>query len=319
MSAATSVSGQASWTEDFGRAWNDFWFRPSDPTLVSLLRIGVGLVALLHLGSYFGDLVRWFGTDGLLPLDTVSALLGVSAGKQPSFLSASGSAALLWSCWGIGLIAALALTLGLFSRSSAAITALVTLAITNRAPIISGHVEPPLVFMLLYLCVAPAGAKFSIDSLLRSILPEQSFRLFIHRDEPSFLATLSLRLMQVHLAAFTLMMALSKTYGDAWWDGAAVWNLLAQTHSRPMDLTVLRGNEYLLNAWTHFIAWTQLLFPFLVWSRLTRPIMLAAAAVMWLSLLPLTGLTSFCLLMLVGVACFIPTETFARWQAASQA
>ena len=47
--------------------------------------------------------------------------------------------------------------------------------------------------------------------------------------------------------------------------------------------------------------------------------MLAAAAVMWLSLIPLTGLTSFCLLMLVGVVCFIPTETFARWQTASKA
>ncbi len=44
-----------------------FWFRPCDPTLTSLLRIGGGLTALLHLASYSGDLVRWFAADGLLP------------------------------------------------------------------------------------------------------------------------------------------------------------------------------------------------------------------------------------------------------------
>ncbi|MCE9525314.1 MAG: hypothetical protein K8R36_04585, partial [Planctomycetales bacterium] len=84
------------------------------------------------------------------------------------------------------------------------------------------------------------------------------------------------------------------------------------THSRPVDLSSLRGSEYLLNAWTHFIAWTQLLFPFLVWNRFSRPVILAAAALMWLSLVPLTGLTSFCLLMLVGLLCFLPADAIAR-------
>ena len=68
MSASTFHPAKSSWTQEFGRAWSDFWFRPCDPTLVSLLRIGVGLVALFHLASYRGDLVRWFGADGLLPV-----------------------------------------------------------------------------------------------------------------------------------------------------------------------------------------------------------------------------------------------------------
>ena len=306
MSASCSTTKQSSWTEDFGRVWNDFWFRPADPTLVSLMRIGVGLMALLHLACYSGDLVRWFGVDGLLPTQTVDAILGGGSTFHPTYLSVVSSPATLWIIHACGLVAALSLTLGLFSRSSAAVTALATLAITNRAPVISGQVEPVLVFMLLYLCIAPAGARFSLDALLRPILPSQPFAYFIHRDEPSFLANLSLRLMQVHFAAFYLMMALSKTYGDAWWDGAAAWQLIAQTHSRPLDLSALRGSEFLLNAWTHFIAWTQLLFPFLIWNRFSRPVLLAAATLTWISMLPLTGLTSFCLLMLVGLACWSP-------------
>jgi hypothetical protein len=334
MSAAYASETEGSWTAGFGLAWNDFWFRPSDPTLASLLRISVGLVALLHLASYSGDLVRWFGVDGLLPVETVDTLLGTSVVFQDpetqemrvvsrnlhlTYLSLVSSPAALWTIHACGLAAALSLALGLFSRTSAAITALATLAITNRAPIIAGQVEPVLIFMLLYLAIAPAGARYSLDLLLRPVLSRSLLAGFVPKDEPSVLANLSVRLMQVHLAAFYLMMALAKTYGDAWWDGAAAWHLLAQTHSRPVDLSSLRNNEYLLNAWTHFIAWTQLLFPFLVWSRFARPIILAAAALMWLSMAPLTGLLSFCLLMLIGLGCFLPAESFARWHSVAKA
>ena len=60
------------------------------------------------------------------------------------------------------------------------------------------------------------------------------------------------------------------------------------------------------------------MFPFLVWNRFTRPVVLAAAALLWLSMLPLTGLTSFCLLMLLATLCYLPTEAFARWQTVSK-
>lgn len=301
------------WAEDFGRSWNEFWFRPADPTLCCLLRVGVGLVALLHLGSYGSDLARWFAAEGLLPAGTVDGLLGGGGTFHPTYLTLAGSPTALWFCQACGLLAAAMLTLGLFSRASAALTAVATLALANRAPIISGQVEPVLIFMLLYLSLAPSGARFSLDALLiRPTLMRSSLELIAHKDEPSVLATLSLRLMQVHLAAFYLMMALAKTYGDAWWDGAAVWHLIAQTHSRPLDLSSLRRSEFLLNGWTHFIAWTQLLFPFLVWNRFSRPLVLTAAALLWVSMLPLTGLTSFCLLMLLATLCYLPPELFSR-------
>jgi hypothetical protein len=315
MTTSPLTVNTTNWAEDLGRSWNDFWFRPADPTLCCLLRIGLGLVALLHLGSYGGDLVRWFAADGLLPAGTVDALLGGGGTFHPTYLTLAGSPTALWICQACGLIAAALLTLGLFSRTSAALTAVATLALANRAPIISGQVEPVLIFMLLYLAIAPSGARFSLDALLiRPILANSPLSIFAHTDNPSVLATLSLRLMQVHLAAFYLMMALAKTYGEVWWDGAAVWNLIAQTHSRPLDLTSLRGSEFLLNAWSHFIAWTQLLFPFLVWNRFTRPVILAAAALLWASMLPLTGLTSFCLLMLLATLCYLPPGVLARAQ-----
>ena len=51
----------------FGDKWNRFWFAPSDPYVVSVLRVVVGVFALAYHASFTSDLARWFGTYGLLP------------------------------------------------------------------------------------------------------------------------------------------------------------------------------------------------------------------------------------------------------------
>lgn len=313
MNSSSFIAGAPiSWAEDFGRRWNEFWFRPSDPTLVSLLRVGTGVIALFHFASYGSDLPRWFAADGLLSMEAVAAVTGESATFRPTYLALTSNPTILWGILAASLAAAAGVTFGLLTRISCALTAVAALALVHRAPMISGQAEPVLVFMLIYLCIAPSGARFSLDSLISRLL---------RRQEPAFqqattlspLATVGLRLMQVHLAAFYLMMGLAKTYGDAWWDGTAVWLLLAQTHSRPLDLTFLRHREYLLNGWTHFIVFTQLGLPVLIWNRFTRPFLLMAAILVWLSLIPVTGLTSFCLLMLIATLCFLLPEYAALW------
>jgi hypothetical protein len=127
---------------------------------------------------------------------------------------------------------------------------------------------------------------------------------------PTYWATLSLRLIQVHLAAFVLMMGTAKLNGDVWWEGEGIWHLLAQTHSRPIDLTALRGAELLVNFWTHAVVFVELAFPILVWPRLTRPLMLIAAVAVWLSLVLATGLWLFSLALIVASLAFVPAEAY---------
>ena len=45
------------------RAWNRFWFTPRDPTLLGLVRIFGGLVALYTVVAYSYDLQEFFGKD----------------------------------------------------------------------------------------------------------------------------------------------------------------------------------------------------------------------------------------------------------------
>jgi hypothetical protein len=165
-----------------------------------------------------------------------------------------------------------------------------------------------LALLLFYLCIAPAGKYLSVDAWLArrsaaSVLRSEASPL-------SLAAAVSLRLIQVHLAAFIAMSALTKINGNAWWNGEAIWVLMAQTHSRPLDLSGLRDYVLLLNAWTHAIVIFELLFPVLIWNRLARPILLVAGVVLWTSLALVTGLGLYAATLIVGTLAFVSPETW---------
>lgn len=300
MSSPAKIVAQESWSLAWKQAWEQFWFTPEDPRPLAVIRIAVGLAALLYLASFSGDLVRWFGPGGLLPPETLAAITGESVSFRFSLLRLASSPSELWMIHGICLAAAAALTLGLATRAAAAATLVAVLSYIHRGLVIGSLIEPMLAMFLLYLCLAPAGAFCSLDRLIG--MP----RWLRGNDRPSVAANLSLRLMQVHLAALYVVMGAAKLYGNVWWDGEAIWFFLAQTHSRPVDLSFLRGYPRVLAGWTHLIAYTHLAFAPLVCSRLTRPIVLALATITWLSLIPVTGQVLFCFFMVAASGIYLP-------------
>jgi hypothetical protein len=297
-----------------GRGWNRFWFEPADPLPCAVLRIAVGLLAIAHLLTLGIELERWYGTSGLLPQEAIDALVGEDS-YHYTYLSVFGSPRELWIVHLAAIAVAVAFTVGLFTPITGVLTAVAVLAYVHRAPMIAGHLEPVLVFLLLYLCVGPSGSTLSLDSLL--------FRRQMNASasRPSLWANLSIRMIQVHLAMFYAMMGLTKLYGDAWWDGFAIWHLLAQTQSRPLNLTALRGSEFFLNFWAHAIVYFELAFPILIWNRLARPLLVLLSLLIWISLILATGHLLFGLTMIVANAAFLPAEwyrgLFARRAGAS--
>jgi len=293
--------------ENFGRAWNRFWFQPSDPSTLALLRILLGLSVLAYVYSHTADLVVWFAADGLLPRETVQQLSGASATGQPivfrwSYLYLSDAPSFLWIAHLAGLLVAAALTVGWYTRISCVASLVVVLSYVHRAPMITGLTEPLLTMMLLYLCFAPCGACYSLDAWRRRSLKDHGLRA----TEGWTSATVSIRLMQVHLSAFYLMMGFSKLAGTTWWSGEAVWWLGARTESRLLGWTFLHDYLLLVNLWTHLIVLFEISFGLLIWNRWCRSILLATAVVMWGSLALLTGLLGFCALMLIANLCFVP-------------
>jgi uncharacterized membrane protein YphA (DoxX/SURF4 family) len=311
---ATSDSNELA--EEFGQRWNRFWFAPADPLPCSVLRIIVGALAACHFAVMGPSLSIWFASDGALSPAAVAEILDQSGGGASfhlSYLNYIPASTALYVIHALAIIFALAFAAGLFTRISGVLTLVAMLSYVHRAPQIAGHIEPVLSYLLAYLSLAPSGAYFSLDQRLFGSGKKSPLGTFLAGStQPSLTANLSLRLIQVHVAMFYAMMGLTKLYGDAWWQGSAVWVLLAQTESRTLDASGLRRagemGEYALNFLAHTIVYFELAFPVLIWTRLARPVLLALSIVVWLTLIVTTGHLLFGLLMLATGLAFVPAQ-----------
>jgi len=125
------------------------------------------------------------------------------------------------------------------------------------------------------------------------------------------MATISTRLMQIHLTGVYAAMGISKLKSPVWWEGNAVWGLIVKPESRLVNLTFMGSDSfsYLINAWTLSIVLFELAFALLIWNRRARPLMLALALPIFFGTALLTGMASWALMMLIANLAFVSPET----------
>jgi hypothetical protein len=285
-----------------GAGWEKLWFTTASPLPVARLRIAIGLIALAYFLSWTADLSRLFSAEGLLPPGATQQLLHERADGRIHYhispLFSIDSAAGLYAYHGIAIVAAILLTLGVFSRISCLLTLLAVLMHVHRAPMLTGPLETVLVFLLLYLLIGPSGAALSVDGWRRAD----------RGPAPSWTANVSLRLMQVHLAGFIFLVACAMLGSPFWWNGTALWSLEAQELSRPLDLAWLRNFPKLMNGWTHLFVLINLLFPILVWNRLLRPLVVTLGIMAWALMIPLTGQVLYVAAVITAMCAFLADD-----------
>ncbi len=301
-------------TEQVGAAWNRFWFTSRDPFTLSVLRIAVGLMAIFYVVSHSADLVHWFAADGILPVQTAQRLAGAEQSKyffHYSYLSFANSAGGLWTLHLLGLAILVLFTAGLWTRVTSVLAVVVALSYVHRAPMITAQFEPVLTMLLIYLCLAPTGQYLSVDRWLRNRKTDARGPAAVG-DEPSVMATISTRLIQLHLAALYVMIGLNMLSAETWWTGEATWWLIARSESRLVDLTGLANHMMLVNLWTHLVVAYQFSFGLLIWPRLLRPILLALGPLVWIPLAFVTGSLAYAAIMLVASIAFVEPVQWPR-------
>ncbi|MCC9609459.1 hypothetical protein LOC68_05105 [Blastopirellula sp. JC732] len=289
-------------------AWTYFWFRASDAKTLSILRIALACVALLYILGYTSDLTFWFAADGVMPVARVYEITGIT---DPEYGAAYWSLLYyfqdptdLWILHAVTIVTLLALAAGFFSRVTAVMAFVLVLSYAQRSPIVlSGLIEPLLCPLMLYLCLGPCGAHYSIDAIWRRRAGKPAIG-------KTYAANIATRLTQVHLSMFFVMMALSKLGASyVWWNGAAMWNVLARPESPLVDFKFLRSSPLLVYAWTHAMVLFELAYPVAIWVRPLRPLMIAVSIPIWILYALASGNWLFALLMLVmNLAFFTPLE-----------
>lgn len=242
--------------------WDKFWFTPTDPKPLGIVRMAWSILTIAYLASWFADINLWFSNDGILATPRIAELLQSAADEQPVYLRISPlywiqSESLLYGYLSCGILLCLIAASGIAGRLSSLLVWLFIASIVHRAPMLSGLCEPLLTLGWGYLTI-------------HSGKEQNLFRAGVCDQTPSHPANIALRLMQVHLFAWIVLSVASQSGGLVWWQGEAVWWLASEARSPALSLNWLGRNPYALNALTHAVIAAQLLALFMLWPREVR-------------------------------------------------
>jgi hypothetical protein len=250
----------------FVRAWNDFFFKPQPPTPVALYRILYGLMIIADLILLRPDWLTWYGPQGLFRLETMRLL--APGPRINIFLLLPQTVFAVNVFFWVFLVLAVCLTAGFMTRFSTIAVYICLSSIQDRNPYILHSGDTLLRVTGFFLMFAPAGAALSIDSLLR-------LRKGRSHAEVALRAPWAQRLIQIQMAVLYFATFYSKTLGDSWKDGTAIYYVLRLDEFQRFPVPLIH-NLFLLKV----LAWGTLLIEFslgvLVWFRELRyPVLLA--------------------------------------------
>lgn len=279
-------------------AWQAFWFAPTPTSSLALFRIAFGLVVTAWTVSLIPDLFAFFSSDGIEPGRPDHGtgewgLLPVSAGP-----------ALLVGALAVTLVAAVALTLGLFTRVAAVVVYLGVVSFVNRNGLISNSGDGLIRNLAFYCALAPSGAALSVD---RWRTAREAFWEFPER------APWPLRLIQIQLSVGYLSAVWHKIQGASWRDGTAVaYALRIQDVARFPVPDVLTRSVVVTEALTFGTLAVELALGILVWNRAVRPWVMAAGVLMHLGIEYAIVVGFFGIAMVVAYTAFLAPATATR-------
>lgn len=276
-----------------GRAgWEEFWFRPADPLLPSLMRVLTGWMLVYNLLVWGTDLQAFFGHHGLVPLHAIEELY---RGEPVFSLFFDVPEGWLWPVHWCCVCVAVLFFVGFATRLTSIAAFLITISYSQRVPVANFGLDQVLGLMCLYLAIGPCGDCLSFDALIRRRRSNELGEPF--RVAKSSTARISLRLIQLHLCVIYFWAGFSKLKGTTWWTGEAMWSAIANQEYQTIDLTWLAWVPWVPFLIAHVtIAW-EVFFCVLVWNRLLRPIMLFMGAMMHIGIGAFFGMWTFGLIM----------------------
>jgi hypothetical protein len=277
-------------------AWNRFWFTPTDPSTLCLIRILAGAMLFYTHLIWTLDLAAFFGEQSWLTESVISQ--ATSFADSWSVLSWCRGP---WSLWTLHLFALATfalLTVGLWTRFAAVVAFVFTVSYAHRAPGALFGLDQINSLLSLYLIVGPSGSRYSCDAWRACRAGRAVAGL-------SVTANMAIRLIQCHLCVIYAVAGLSKLQSVAWWNGSAVWGAIANQEYQTLDVTWLATWPLVVSALTHAVVAFEVSYSVLIWNRWTRPLVLFAATCLHLGIVFVLGMPTFGLAMLIANLAFV--------------
>jgi hypothetical protein len=337
---ASGSGSFGSFLTGLARGWDQFWFQPADPTTLCCMRILVGVLVLYVHISYSWGLLSFIGPEGWFDDQTAQwirleqPIMGTGWDWNPPFEQVDKGVR-YWSVFFhvrdanwiqalhiIFLVCMALFTLGLWTRVTSVLTWIGAISYVQRAYITWFGMDAMMLILLGYLMLGPSGATLSLDRWLACRRARREGRP-IPPVQPLASANFVIRLMQVHFCIIYLAGGTSKLLGSTWWSATSLNFVMLNYSFAPLDFPLYRGLMTFLAGhrwmWEIFITGgvvytlcVEIGFPFLVWDRRWRWVMVCGSILLHTGIGLFMGLTAFSLFMLVFVSSFVPPEAIHR-------
>lgn len=196
------------------RAVWDFFFKPQPVDNVALMRILFGLLLLFNWYMIWSYLDVFWGVDGMISLRT-SIDYGSSARFSLFDLMPNDPRVPVLLAV-VNLLAAVGVTLGLFTRTSMVVAFLTLLSFQNRNDFILNSGDIVLRNILFFMMFSAAGKAYSLDRLFKE-------RRYGQQSEPIMERPWAVRMIQIQFCVIYIATVLFKIKGSHWVDGTAVY------------------------------------------------------------------------------------------------
>lgn len=196
--------------------WNRFWFTARAPIQISIVRIAIGILTGIVFWQYLMSGSDWYGFSGWFDPEAGRYLIGDGVEGTGSLFRWSPLYRMpSLSPWVaiFGLLASLAMMLGLGARLSPLMAWVALGMFHHRAPVLTLLFEPLLLAVLLYLIVEPGRLVWTIKPGISS-------------GEDRVSANLSVQLIRCHLWIWIAFSLASMLALPEWWNGEAGWLLI---------------------------------------------------------------------------------------------
>ena len=279
--------------------WQRFWFEPQETSSLALFRIAFGLIAIAWTATLIPNLFAFFGPRGILPRN-------VAQGPgEWGILAISNSPALLVAVFAVTLGAAVALTMGFYTRIAAVLFWIGIVSFEHRNPFVTNSGDGVIRTLAFFCALAPAGAALSVDRLRTA---PGRFWEFPAR------APWALRLIQIQISIGYMSAVWHKAQNELWANGTAVsYALRIQDIHRMPTPSFVTHSVILINLLTYGTLAIELSLGVLIWNRVARPWVLALGVCLHLGIDSSLLIGFFSLTMLAANLAFVPPETASRY------
>ena len=290
--------------------WNEFFFKPKSSITLGLFRMVFGFWTLGYGVLLFPERWTWFSNRGVLTASEAAAYNG-GVGTyvhQNDLLILPGADHWLTPFFIAYLLAALCLTIGLWSRLSAALVWIGICALHARNAPIHNSGDTVMVVMAAYLILSPCGAACSVDRLIRVFRGQED-------DAPPFVQPWAQRLMQLQITVLYFCAAMSKATGGQWQDGTAVYYPMHLPESVRFPVLGL-DNIYVINLATWGTVAIEMALGTIVWVPRLRLYVLAGGVCLHMGIEYGMNIPFFSALMITSYINFLSAsdiQHFLTW------